>query len=165
MQNGLAFLILFSFILLRQGLNPLDFKTKSWGEKCEKVRKSVKKCEEVPICPLVVALRFFSDNTFSQLLSRAARISENYFSNYVLFDYARCHCGAMFVFLKLYGVYPLQGELRCRPNSLKRPGEKLYTIPPRRGICMVGPLVAPYRAILRYYRCDNPYRVIVFQGG
>ena len=26
------------------------------------------------------------------------------------------------------------------------------------------PLVAPYRAILRYYRCDTPYRAILFQG-
>ena len=26
-------------------------------------------------------------------------------------------------------------------------------------------LVAPYRAILRYYRCDNPYRAILFKGG
>ena len=26
-------------------------------------------------------------------------------------------------------------------------------------------LVAPYRAILRYYRCDTPYRAILFQGG
>ena len=25
-------------------------------------------------------------------------------------------------------------------------------------------LVTPYRAILRYYRCDTPYRAIVFQG-
>ena len=27
-----------------------------------------------------------------------------------------------------------------------------------------GTLVAPYRAILRYYRCDTPYRAILFQG-
>ena len=26
-------------------------------------------------------------------------------------------------------------------------------------------LVAPYRAILRYYRCDTPYRAILFKGG
>ena len=26
-------------------------------------------------------------------------------------------------------------------------------------------LVAPYRAILRYYRWDTPYRAILFQGG
>ena len=26
-------------------------------------------------------------------------------------------------------------------------------------------LVAPYRAILRYYRCDTPYRSILFKGG
>ena len=26
-------------------------------------------------------------------------------------------------------------------------------------------LVAPYRAILRYYRCDTPYRAILFWGG
>ena len=26
-------------------------------------------------------------------------------------------------------------------------------------------LVAPYRAILRYYRCDTPYRAIPFKGG
>ena len=26
-------------------------------------------------------------------------------------------------------------------------------------------LVAPYRAILRYYRCDTPYCAILFQGG
>ena len=26
-------------------------------------------------------------------------------------------------------------------------------------------LVARYRAILRYYRCDTPYRAILFQGG
>ena len=26
-------------------------------------------------------------------------------------------------------------------------------------------LVAPYRAILRDYRCDTPYRAILFQGG
>ena len=26
-------------------------------------------------------------------------------------------------------------------------------------------LVAPYRAILRYYRCDTPYRAILVQGG
>ena len=25
--------------------------------------------------------------------------------------------------------------------------------------------VAPYRAILRYYHCDTPYRPILFQGG
>ena len=25
-------------------------------------------------------------------------------------------------------------------------------------------LVAPYRAILRYYRCDTPYRAILFEG-
>ena len=25
--------------------------------------------------------------------------------------------------------------------------------------------MAPYRAILRYYRCDTPYRAILFQGG
>ena len=25
-------------------------------------------------------------------------------------------------------------------------------------------LVAPYRAILRYYRCDTPYRAILFKG-
>ena len=25
--------------------------------------------------------------------------------------------------------------------------------------------MAPYRAILRYYRCDTPYRVIIFKGG
>ena len=28
-----------------------------------------------------------------------------------------------------------------------------------------GNLVAPYRAILRYYRCNTPYRAILFQGG
>ena len=28
-----------------------------------------------------------------------------------------------------------------------------------------GHLVAPYRAILRYYRCDTPYRAMLFQGG
>ena len=26
-------------------------------------------------------------------------------------------------------------------------------------------LVAPYRAILRYYRCDTPYRAMLFKGG
>ena len=26
-------------------------------------------------------------------------------------------------------------------------------------------LVAQYRAILRYYRCDTPYRAIPFEGG
>ena len=26
-------------------------------------------------------------------------------------------------------------------------------------------LVAPYRAILRYYRCDTLYREMLFQGG
>ena len=26
-------------------------------------------------------------------------------------------------------------------------------------------LVAPYRAILRYYRCDTPYSAILFKGG
>ena len=26
-------------------------------------------------------------------------------------------------------------------------------------------LVAPYRAILRYYRCDTPYRATLFKGG
>ena len=26
-------------------------------------------------------------------------------------------------------------------------------------------LVAPYRAILRYYRCDTPYRAILFKEG
>ena len=34
--------------------------------------------------------------------------------------------------------------------------------------CLGGPnanLVAPYRAILRYYRCDAPYRTILFKGG
>ena len=25
--------------------------------------------------------------------------------------------------------------------------------------------MAPYRAILRYYRCDTPYRAILFKGG
>ena len=30
---------------------------------------------------------------------------------------------------------------------------------------LVGGLVAPYRAILRYYRCDTPYRAILFKGG
>ena len=29
---------------------------------------------------------------------------------------------------------------------------------------LLGYLVAPYRAILRYYRCDTPYRAILFQG-
>ena len=29
----------------------------------------------------------------------------------------------------------------------------------------VGMVVAPSRAILRYYRCDAPYRAILFQGG
>ena len=33
------------------------------------------------------------------------------------------------------------------------------------GIVHVADLVAPYRAILRYYRCDTPYRAILFQGG
>ena len=28
-----------------------------------------------------------------------------------------------------------------------------------------GGLVAPCRAILRYYRCDTPYRAILFKGG
>ena len=28
-----------------------------------------------------------------------------------------------------------------------------------------GILVAPYRAILRYYRCDTPYRAILLKGG
>ena len=28
-----------------------------------------------------------------------------------------------------------------------------------------GNLVAPYRAILRYYRCDTTYRAILFKGG
>ena len=38
-------------------------------------------------------------------------------------------------------------------------------------ICMVilgrrhGCLVAPRRAMLRYYRCDTPYRAILIQGG
>ena len=31
--------------------------------------------------------------------------------------------------------------------------------------CHVSGLVAPYRAILRYYRCDTPYRAILLQGG
>ena len=26
-------------------------------------------------------------------------------------------------------------------------------------------VVAPYRAILRYYRCDTPYSAILFKGG
>ena len=26
-------------------------------------------------------------------------------------------------------------------------------------------LVAPYRATLRYYRCNTPYRAILFKGG
>ena len=30
---------------------------------------------------------------------------------------------------------------------------------------MAAALVAPYRAILRYYRCDTTYRAILFQGG
>ena len=30
--------------------------------------------------------------------------------------------------------------------------------------CLIS-LVAPYRAILRYYRCDTPYRAILFKGG
>ena len=46
----------FSFFLKKR----LDFKRKSWGKKCGKVRKSVEKCEKVPkrCCPLVVALEF-----------------------------------------------------------------------------------------------------------
>ena len=50
-QNGLVFLILFSFILLREGLI-LE------KEKCENVWKRAEKCEKVPkrFCPLVVAL-------------------------------------------------------------------------------------------------------------
>ena len=31
-------------------------------------------------------------------------------------------------------------------------------------VCL-GCLVAPYRAILRYYRCDTPYRAILFKKG
>ena len=30
---------------------------------------------------------------------------------------------------------------------------------------VLGRLVAPYRAILRYYRCDTPYRAIPVKGG
>ena len=43
------------------------------------------------------------------------------------------------------------------PSHLKRSGAQIGS----RSVC----LVAPYRAILRYYRCDTPYRAIVFQGG
>ena len=43
--------------------------------------------------------------------------------------------------------------LKCGEGALRGSGKAL------RG------LVTPYRAILRYYRCDTPYRVILFRGG
>ena len=38
-------------------------------------------------------------------------------------------------------------------------------VPSTTGTLPILDLVAPYRAILRYYRCDTPYRAILFEGG
>ena len=52
-----------------------------------------------------------------------------------------------------------------RPRSTRpQPQMSLLSIP----VCiqdLIPGLVAPYRAILRYYRCDTPSRAILFKGG
>ena len=53
------------------------------------------------------------------------------------------------------GCQDLSEELYHRPQNFRN--TILLKITTR--------LVAPYRAILRYYRCDTPYRTIPFQGG
>ena len=53
-----------------------------------------------------------------------------------------------------------QGRRRAVQNAILRcPGLRCM------GLGLPHNLVAPYRAILRYYRCDTPYRAILFQGG
>ena len=52
-QNGLVFFFLFSFIifsslLTKTVVKPLNAKKKSWRENSEKLRKSVKMCGKVP---------------------------------------------------------------------------------------------------------------------
>ena len=43
--------------------------------------------------------------------------------------------------------------------------ERLFTQTYCKRTIALQTLVTPYRAILRYYRCDTPYRAILFQGG
>ena len=49
-------------------------------------------------------------------------------------------------------AFPRAGPIFQQPFSLPASAQTLA-------------LVAPYRAILRYYRCDTPYRAILFKGG
>ena len=54
---------------------------------------------------------------------------------------------------------------RFRVKNGKQPGLKQLGLGTPKMAPVSSSLVAPYRAILRYYRCDAPYRAILFQGG
>ena len=47
-------------------------------------------------------------------------------------------------------------EIDDRPEALEPSKDSIESLQ--------GFLVAPYRAILRYYRCDTPYRAMLFKG-
>ena len=49
-------------------------------------------------------------------------------------------------------------------NRWQPPAQFVSTIGDQRFCIPFFNLVAPYRAILRYYRCDTPYRAILLKG-
>ena len=74
-------------------------------------------------------------------------------------------------------LYPLTHNYYLRDTILKQlcmqwkpaqqgrnPGNYPFS-QPRLGTSPFGSSVAPYLSILRYYRCDTPYRAILFKGG
>ena len=73
---------------------------------------------------------------------------------------------------KTTGLFTRISTLKSRGSSTTSSNQKALQTPCGRLSSHSGPLlptlvflVAPYRPILGYYRCDTPYRTIPFQGG
>ena len=59
-------------------------------------------------------------------------------------------------------VFPVENSPGKQP--IEKRGIKMFLIYAVALALFFLGLVAPYRAILRYYRCDTPHRVILFKG-